>query len=633
MAHPGLVSGGVPFRAGDVILDYWEKIMRKNIPIIIAALVCFLCSLSIADTVSQRQQTALEYIYYHRANKSNAIEDIMWSFSTLVLEKNQSSIITTQDINKVNSIIASFQNSYTDEYYWILPELMSMLADNELKTNLTESSVNKVKDILFSFTKENSKLADTGTNITNEWYLNSSDNHNIIRKSLYMLVSQIFKNNSEWKNYVYDDGHSPLEHYNAWNSFFKEFFKQRAIKGVQVEFGSPTYAGVYLQSVFNIYNYCEDKQQQNLAGKYLDLYYTDAAVESLNGVRGGAKTRVYKDSSSYDPYQDHLQDSVWLLTGIPDTARNRTGNFWHNICGELDTAYRLPQFILDLYLNSDKRGTFEYIVSRPGIATNYLKVTYWDTQLWFPAYLRYYSYVTPKFVLGSYTIDETKTYNVLLDQNPWMGLIAADQIESRIGITMEAYSWKPRNGNTDIYGVGNKGTLIFRRHNSVGDSRYPRLYVSATFTNFSEKTSGWIIGKNSDSSVYFALYCTDTDGGNRYTISNAPADVAGAKWIYFANRSSVGVFEVGLASKYNGLNDFETKVTNNIKQWNNSNEFEYHSLYGDTFLFYRDTTLPKLNGKTVDLNPKKTYDCPYISSKYNSSKIDIRDSKTLDFNY
>lgn len=49
-------------------------------------------------------------------------------------------------------------------------------------------------------------MADTGTDPASVWLLTGSDNHNIYRKHLFLLVSQTMKNHPDWRNEAFGDG-------------------------------------------------------------------------------------------------------------------------------------------------------------------------------------------------------------------------------------------------------------------------------------------------------------------------------------------------------------------------------------------------------------------------------------------
>jgi hypothetical protein len=297
----------------------------------------------------------------------------------------------------------------------------------------------------------------------------------------------------------------------------------------------------------------------------------------------------------------------------------------------ITTDYRLPTAVDNLFLEPYQRGTYEYVTTRPGNGGGAVDSFY---HIVFPSDIYRHTYVTPDFISGTFTVDENHSYSTMTEQSSWMGLIAKDGYNSRIFMLCEPYLDSTK-GYRDLQAVSSKGTIVFRRHNNILYDRDLRVYVSDDFT-YQQTLSNWIFGKNSDESVYFALYATDTDPwGVRYSISSAAP--APGDWITFGNKETLAIFEAARANDYSSFEDFQADVVDNTLALNGSDELEYHTIYGDIITFYRSSQLPKINGTRLDLNPAKTYDCPYIEADYDSYIVNISDyagnDYQLNFNY
>ena len=191
-------------------------------------------------------------------------------------------------------------------------------------------------------------------------------------------------------------------------------------------------------AAFTIMQCTDSDTLRQQVSKYLDLYFTDVAIETLNGIRGGAKVRSYKDTSSYYFISDKLSYYNWLFSGLPDHNTFTSGNSPFDLIPACITDYRLPMISLNLFTDTDERGDFEYTSSRPGRGS-------WvhpeGGELWytveFPSAIKRYTYVTPKFTLGTFTLDESIGYTQITNQNHWMGIIGSDDYSSRVYVQGE----------------------------------------------------------------------------------------------------------------------------------------------------------------------------------------------------
>ncbi len=73
------------------------------------------------------------------------------------------------------------------------------------------------------------------------------------------------------------------------------------------------------------------------------------------------------------------------------------------------------------------------------------------------------------------------------------------------------------------------------------------------------------------------------------------------------------IIQMGQAANYADFAAFQASVIANALTFV-TNTLNYTSEAGDTFTFYANSkTTPRVNGTTVNLNPTKTYDSPYLS--------------------
>lgn len=589
-----------------------------------------------ADDVYDRQNTTM--MYHFNTQKYPPVEprgNVVRAYCIFALAGRGFPEITQGDIDQANQLIIDTQQGWEvdDEIggtYWMLPHLSMIGCDPLLNQYLTEDAEYALKTMLFDYSKEYDLLADISPIETNIWRLHLSDNHNIVRKAVYYCTSMLLKDDPQWQGVLYDDGSTLQQHYDVLTEFLPEYFRQAGTRGIQVEFGSPTYSGLYLMAAFTIMQCTDSDTLRQQVSKYLDLYFTDVAIETLNGIRGGAKVRSYKDRSSYYFISDKLSYYNWLFSGLPDHNTFTSGNSPFDLIPACITDYRLPAISLNLFTDTDERGDFEYTSSRPGRGS-------WvhpeGGELWytveFPSAIKRYTYVTPEFTLGTFTLDESIGYTQITNQNHWMGIIGSDDYSSRVYVQGEPRGSDLRTGYQDLQAVGCKGAAIIRRNinisdvNSDGQPRRLQFFFSAAF-GYNYDDSGWLFSQNSDGSVYLAAGAFHQTEGAGYSFRYDP-DASG-DFVSVGNLDAYAVLDVRKASDYTDFQAFKNDILDNFLVWSQTGDrLSYTNSYGDTLSMYNDARLPEINYSEVVLDLALTYDSPYIQAVSGSNDVKIAD--------
>jgi hypothetical protein len=142
--------------------------------------------------------------------------------------------------------------------------------------------------------------------------LDGTENIDATRKaSLYLAALAL--NYTQPRTPLELDGKTVAEHAAAWESHWISYFQHRAVEGIGVEMGSPTYAKYTLQNYLNIADFAPGSLGE-LASNFLQLWFADAAQAFLptTGVRGGAHNRVYRGPSFFSPQSDGFRGFSWL---------------------------------------------------------------------------------------------------------------------------------------------------------------------------------------------------------------------------------------------------------------------------------------------------------------------------------
>jgi len=608
----------------------------------------FISLYTFADVVYDRQNTTL--MYHYTTQKYPPVEprgNVVRAYSIFALAGRGFSQITAADITQANQLIIDTQQGWAvdDEIggtYWMLPHLGMIGCSPALNAYLTPQAKEAIKTMLYDYSKKYDLLADIYPIEPNIWRLHLSDNHNMVRKAIYYCTSMLMKDDPLWQGKLYDDGTTAQQHYDVLSKFLPEYFRQAAMNGVQVEFASPTYSGLYLMGIFTIRDCADSANVRLMASKYLDLYFTDVAQETLNGIRGGAAVRSYKDSSSYYFKSSKLSYYNWLFSGLPADTTFTSGNSPFDLIPGCITDYRLPVPALNLYTDTQSRGDFEYVSSRPGRGT-------WvhpeGGELWytieFPAAIRRSTYITPVFTIGTFTLDESLGYTQITNQNHWMGIIGGDGYSSRVYVQAEPRGSDLRTGYQDLQAVGSKGAAIIRRNlniselNSLGGQRRLQIFFSETF-GYNYDGSGWLFAQNSDASAYLAVRAVHKTAGPAYSFTYDY--VAKGDWVTVGNLNADIIIDVRKASDYTSFQSFKNDILDNQIAWSQTGDMlTYTSCYGESLSMYSDARLPLINSATADLNPPQVYSSPYLQADSGSRIITINDQYgnevELDFGY
>jgi hypothetical protein len=117
------------------------------------------------------------------------------------------------------------------------------------------------------------------------------------------------------------------------------------------------------------------------------------------------------------------------------------------------------------------------------------------------------------------------------------------------------------------------------------------------------ENSGWLFLQSGNA------YCALRPAGGTYTAAAAAHGVD----VSMSNIWAPVIIQMGQAANYADFAAFRTSVIANALTFA-SNILNYTSEAGDAFTFYANSkTTPRVNGTTVNLNPTKTYDSPYLS--------------------
>ncbi len=511
-----------------------------------------------------------------------------------------------------------------DNFYWASDEWLRLLeyfgTNGSKKAGLiTKETEAKLYKMMWQYNKNFSKISKAEYVNSHTWFVDESENHHIQRFSTYWHFAKFLKDAPAYRNLKYDDGYTSQQHFEAWNSYIKQWTIERAKKGLFVEMANESYGLETLKGVYNFYDF-GDQEMRSLTSKLLDLYWATWAEEQLAGVSGGSKNRVYpgKDSKSG---RGEFWQMAWYYLGIAKQTP-----LARNLMTLVASDYRMPLVVMDIALDTKGRGTFEVKQRRLGLAIKGYHMN--------PDYrlrqdsggLVRYSYCTPDFILGAAHFQARKwqDWTLISSQNRWHGAIFAGDDNARIfpqcslNDTYRAYN--------QHWSVQNKGCMITQKlpEGYAWEGKPMRVFFSnAGLSNFEEK-NGWVFVESHG--AYAALKCVskgykwecDTDG----------------KWLVCEDELTPIILEVVSKTDYSSYSAFQQKIlTSNLKT--DGGKVIYRSTYNDDFVFNSDYSgLASVNGKTIDIQPEMVYDSPFIKSVWDSGKVKItKGQRSLDLDF
>jgi hypothetical protein len=447
------------------------------------------------------------------------------------------------------------------------------------------------------------------SDLSTVWTLESSDNHTFAAKSSFLLASQFLKNSAALADRTFEDGRKPAEHYEAWRKHWSTLLDERARRGIYVEIASPHYEDETRQAIQNIRDFAEDPILRQKAEMLLDITYALIAQDILqSGARGGAKSRVYTFSRQF--FNGGDDRSYNLIFGLPGPVMSATV--------QASSTYFPPPLVLKLGQDIAARGRYENVQRVPGVGERMKKTTTLDPE---KSVVRY-GFVTPSYVIGSFSLDPKTTYAPMSAQNRWQGVVFEGDRSSRIAPHIARTD---RNGELireqrvmdGFVSLQDRNILITQRAEGKGgaDVRVG-FYVSNAFDRVEEE-DGWIFLRERES---FGALRVVALGPNAYrwmptAERNKNADDA-KNAVILRDPNSPIIIVASEAGDYG--NDFAKFKAALKKQ---KIEYDRRVLRFADLAFYGSEKIGTRSGVAVDLSPPRLYDSPFIRSEWLSGKI------------
>ncbi len=587
------------------------------------------------DAMIKRQHETLEDLYVNPYPKENG----MWMYESFATSAYYLGKYTEKADKYIQSIYTDYYSKtkssfMANSFHWhayILERIYWLFSSQGVlyPNRMDKKTEDIILSMLWDWTSKHCTKEIANPN--EAAWIWGSENHHLQAWVSFWGATQILKGHPQYKNNKYSDGNTPEKLWKEFNEYFKAYFRNRAQHGLMVEIAAPTYAKYSLNTIYNIADFAEDKILKELASNFLNVYWAEWAIEQINGVRGGSRHRCYPGRASIE--QSGAEEFAWYHFGI---GRVENGKHPGNI-SILTTFWRPDKIVSDLVCKNDK-GNYSYISRNYGLKANENKTYYLEDKN--PVYkfniteggLLRYTWITPSFVMGM-TMENALTendWNAVSSQNRWNGIIFSDNYTQRIFTQPE----KPEKGSVynAEWGVQNKGVMILQRLKD-SNAKGQAIWIDRSFPLSYHKN--WIFTESSNS--YVALKIIDSKY-HKIKAENYGNGLANKGfWLKLENEYSPIIIEAVEKKNFKDFSEFKKYIIRNVVKIKNQS-VEYRSNHYDTSLklYYNYSRLPEIDGKTIDLTPKKLMDSPYLNSIWGSGIITISngiDKKDFNFNY
>jgi hypothetical protein len=529
------------------------------------------------------------------------------------------------------------------------------------------------------------------------WWMVGSENHDIVAKVSSLISSQIFMNEPDFKERVYSDlgtgggnhywfhrmyardavdgpqgrakendgkAYTAADHCQAWVDYFHEYFTERAKKGFFLEVASPGYMAVTVSYLTDIFDLCRDEKLAAKAEKFLNAVWADWAVDQLNGVRGGAKTR--------DSGHKHLNKYFWK------DAMYKLGRFYFGGAGDSGTHFftqLLSRFELDpiiwhMALDRQGLGEFAYSSRKPGEEENVWprslgaeRTMLCDTE----SRLVRYSWVTPDYILGCQMDHPGAVHSHLSNASRWQGLIFKGDGGPRVypAAVSQDEEGEFKETSTFYKCLQDKKVMLVQQSRSwtqvspdwfpvPSRSVKPAAVCFGGHLDHIEEKDGWIFVEHGE--AYLAVKVVMGEYSEGWTILEDDASPGltspviedsydwspDRKAIFLKDNYAGMIFEASRRVHHETLEAFMADILDNPLVLDKTVVPGFHILRyrgcgedaPELYFNLSNNEMPMVGGERVDYAPDLLFDSPYLKSEYKSGKIHIDyGGETLDLDF
>jgi hypothetical protein len=547
------------------------------------------------------------------------------------------------DLHRSDAVTSRFEPEEATETPWsyfALTDYVRILCLFHSKSphypgRLTAETEAAMKEALWHWVKTESTVEWASLN--NLLLLLGTENHDLTRRPNHYLISSILKDDPAFRDRRYYDGHTPAEHAEAYQRFFREWPRKRAGTGLWIEIGSNTYQKYSWPALFNLHDLAPDRIIRNQFGMLLDLACVEEAQISVNGRRGGGRSRAAGGRNGFESYKNLLY-----------APENRAAHSSHSKVIET-SLYQAPAAAI--LLRKREFPTAEPFVIRNRVLGEQAPNRPRDgkaNRFASDSALVNYAYRTPHYLLGSTLQDPSLTlastdpktgvpqwgYGGISRQKRACGMLfedpSGDQDYAIYPVIEQTRGGRPQHS---FWSVQHENVLILQRIAPQTRRRFGSYSTGVVGICFDgegfEKleTKGWIFA--SHKGVFVAVRFLD--GPHQW--DETRKTVNPANFDHSTDTSRI-LFHAGDITSHQSFKSFQQAVLSN-QLTITSDQVEYRvgrvgkkatQLVVTRFDVTAPNafTLPTVNGKPINLRPEMTWHSPYLNGRFGDGKVSIR---------
>ncbi len=478
------------------------------------------------------------------------------------------------------------------------------------------------------------------------WFIQGSENHDLMDLSNAFLALEALQKVPHYAERSLRDGHTVSEHVKAWTSYYCKYADERVAHGLLIECGSSIYGKYAIPELVNMADFAGNSILRRKMTMFLDVLWADWAVEQIDGIRGGGKSRVYQGEYSRLGHRDSYlnMSNILLGRGKWPNGKHKHTNSAYVYCLAM-SRYRLPTVVTKLATN---RPDYPYvsISRRPAKMTDIEKLPNNQPHTSFyvmdPADTRAvrYTYCTSEYIMGSWWVDpelgvssaileghdqkNSTSYAAIHAQNRWQGIIFRGDLNKRI--YPQCFSTKVDKNNAQYsvtyhqqIAVQHKNLMIVQTNLKRKRIQSMKVYFAPSIRKSLIEHKGWLAAKVGN--VFVATTTVDSNAKfvsgewkreNFYQLDDRTAPVI---MVTSGDQQSRTIDEF---KSY--LDAIELSASDHVitVRFRDTDEQSAELKFDCT-----QKTLPSINGKMINLNPEKVFDCPYLKSNFGSGIVTI----------
>lgn len=498
-----------------------------------------------------------------------------------------------------------------------------------------------MKEALWLLVKRKSKVSEAS--LEEILVHHGTENHDLTLRPNYYLVASVLKDDPAYKDRKYDDGHTAAKHYEAYNAYFRAWPRQRAMIGMWFEMGSDTYQKYSWPALINLHDLSPDPLVRKHFGMLLDIALVEEAQVSVQGRRGGGRSRAGYGKNSFEGYKNLLYGKVGEAHGASHHKVFETSRYQAPAAAIMLRKMALPTDETFVIAN---RVPGEMSAKRMAGDRDDKRTVYVADSA-----LVNYAYRTPHYLLGG-TLQNpslhmpgtqpgtvTLKYSGISRQNRWSGMIFDDPATVPSGqknradnetcaVFVEApktFGGRPQHA---LWTFQHENVLMAQRitpqRNGVGS--YGAGVVQVRFhgkglTKVEEK--GWIFAGNGKAFIAVKFL----DGPHKWDDTGEVAMPAEFDRMTSSTRMLMHAGDISTSESFAAFRKQVLARPLTVEK----DRIKYKPAADgpalECFRYiveeYKNFRLPTVDGKPINLRPSQTYKSPFLNGRFGDDRVTV----------